>query len=37
MVADTLTLYQPMTANAVMSFHKLVGIYMEILILGVIL
>ncbi len=32
-----LTLYQPMTANAVMASHKPIRIYMEVLILGIIL
>ena len=36
-VLTNLTLYQPMTAKAVMSSHKPIRIYMGALILGVIL
>ena len=37
LVSGILTLYQPMTAKAVMSSHKPIRIYMGNLILGVIL
>ncbi len=37
LVACTLTLYQPMTANSVMAFHKSTRIYVDVSILAVIL
>ncbi len=34
---NILILYQPITVNAVMAFHKPIRIYMDVLILGVVL